>query len=109
MIEIATRRNREHVDAGRAALEAVALEDVVAVLAHCAGDPETKGRVCEVGGPDVLTYAEMMRETARVLGKRRLMLPVPFFSPGLSRLWVSLFSGKPRELVAPLPWAIRRG
>jgi uncharacterized protein YbjT (DUF2867 family) len=85
----------------------IALEDVVALLRACLDDPETLGRVCEVGGPDVLSYREMMQATARVLGVRRLLVPVPFFSPGLSRLWVTLVTGTPRALVAPLVQSLR--
>lgn len=85
----------------------IALEDVVAMLARCVEDDATLGRVCEVGGPDVLSYREMMRETARILGLRRPMLSVVFFSPGLSRLWVSLITGAPRELVSPLVQSLR--
>ena len=85
----------------------IALEDLVAVLVHCLEDEETRGRVCEVGGPEVLSYADMMRQTAEVLGRRRFMMPVPFFSPGLSRLWVSLITQKPRALVAPLVQSLR--
>jgi uncharacterized protein YbjT (DUF2867 family) len=85
----------------------IALDDVVTILAHCVDDDETLGRVCEVGGPDVLTYRQMMRETARVLHRRRLLLPVPVFSPGLSRLWVSLVTGSPKALVAPLIQSLR--
>ncbi|NNL64693.1 MAG: NAD(P)H-binding protein [Myxococcales bacterium] len=85
----------------------IALDDVVRILAHCLDDPETSGRVCDIGGPDVLSYREMMRETARVLQRRRLFIPVPLFSPGLSRLWVSLFTGAPRALVAPLVQSLR--
>ena len=82
--------------------EPIALEDSVAALVHCLDDPATTGRVCEVGGPEVLSYRDLMRATARVLGKRRVFLPVPFLSPGLSRLWVTLVTGAPRALVAPL-------
>ncbi|MGH0028913.1 MAG: NAD(P)H-binding protein, partial [Myxococcota bacterium] len=85
----------------------IALDDVVRILQRCVDDEETTGRVCEVGGPDVFTYREMMRETARALNKRRLMLPVPVFSPGLSRLWVSLVTGSPKALVAPLIQSLR--
>ncbi len=83
------------------------LEDVVAILARCAEDAETTGRVCDVGGPDVLTYREMMRETARALGKRRVFVPVPFVTVGLSRLWVSVVTGSPKALVAPLIRSLR--
>jgi len=85
----------------------IALDDVVWLLARCLDVPETTGRVCEVGGPDVLSYRDMMRETARVMGKRRWMLPVPLFTPELSRLWVSLVAQSPKALVAPLIQSLR--
>ncbi len=87
--------------------EPIALDDVVAILVRCVEDPETLGRICEVGGPDVLSYRDLMRATARALGKRRLFLPVPLMSPGLSRLWVTLVTGTPRALVAPLVESLR--
>jgi len=83
------------------------LEDAVAALAHCLDDPETRGRICEIGGPEVLTYRDMMRATARALGKRRLFLPVPFLTPRLSQLWVTMVTGAPRALVAPLVESLR--
>ena len=49
----------------------------------------------------------MMRETARVMGKRRVMLPFPLVTPGLSRLWVTLVTGSPKALVAPLIQSLR--
>ncbi len=85
----------------------IALDDVVSLLEACLDLPETTGRVCEVGCPDVLSYRDMMRETARVMGKRRVMLPVPLVTPGLSRLWVSLVTGSPKALVAPLIQSLR--
>jgi uncharacterized protein YbjT (DUF2867 family) len=85
----------------------IALDDVVEILVRCLDMEETTGRVCEVGGPDVLSYRDMMRETARVMGKRRIMLPVPVITPGLSRLWVSLVTGSPKALVAPLIQSLR--
>lgn len=85
----------------------IALPDVVEILAHCCGDPETAGRVCEVGGPDVLSYREMMQVTARVLGRRRPMLPVPFVTPSLSELWVALVTRTSRSLVRPLIESLR--
>lgn len=85
----------------------IALDDVVTLLRACLELDETTGRVCEVGCPDVLTYREMMTETARVMGKRRLMLPVPLVTPELSRLWVSMVTGAPKALVAPLIQSLR--
>lgn len=85
----------------------IALDDVVAALVHCLDDPETSGRVCELGGPAVLSYREMMQATARALGRRRLLLPVPFLSPRLSKLWVTTITGASRALVAPLVESLR--
>lgn len=85
----------------------IALSDVVAILAHCCLDEETAGRVCEVGGPDVMSYREMMQATARVLGRRRPMIPVPLVTPALSELWVSLVTGTSRSLVRPLIGSLR--
>ena len=83
-------------------MQPVALVDAVAALRFAVEHPATAGRVAEIGGPDVLSYRELMMETAKTLGQRRLMIPVPFLSPRLSRLWVTLFSGKSRALVEPL-------
>jgi len=85
----------------------VALEDVLAALRFVIDEADTAGRVAEIGGPDVLTYRELMAEAARALGLRRVMLPVPFMTPRLSRLWVTLFSGKSRALVEPLVESLR--
>lgn len=78
------------------------LEDVVRLLAFCADRPDTLGKVFDIGGPDVMTYQDMVQATARALGKRRFMLPVRHFSTRLSCLWVSLVTGAPRALVRPL-------
>ena len=80
----------------------IALSDVLEILEHCCFDEETAGRVCEVGGPDVLSYREMMQVTARVVGRRRPMIPVPVVTPALSELWVSLVTMTSRSLVRPL-------
>lgn len=91
----------------RTRTQPVALADVVALLASVIGDRAAFGETYDVGGPDVMSYREMLERTARVLGLRRRLIDVPFGSPGLSRLWVSLITGAPRELVAPLVESLR--
>ena len=57
----------------------------------------------EIGGPDVLTYLEMMLIYAEVAGlRRRRILPVPVLSPKLSSLWVGLVTPLPAGLARPL-------
>ena len=85
----------------------IALADVVEVLAGAIGAPDATGAVLDVGGPDVLSYREMMQRTAALLGKRTRAFSVPYFTPGLSRLWVTLVTQTPRALVAPLIQSLR--
>ncbi|MFN7989232.1 MAG: NAD(P)H-binding protein [Thermoanaerobaculia bacterium] len=80
----------------------VALSDVVATIRAALTRDEALGATLDVGGPEVLTYRGMLAETARQLGLKRLLVPLSLFSPRLSTLWVRLFTGAPRALVAPL-------
>jgi uncharacterized protein YbjT (DUF2867 family) len=80
----------------------IALDDVTEIAAYCLGRDACFGGTYDIGGPDVLTYREMMVQTAEVLGVTRPMLPVPVLSPALSRLWITAITGAPKELVAPL-------
>jgi uncharacterized protein YbjT (DUF2867 family) len=67
------------------------LADVVRYLVGMLEPEAAKGRVFEVGGPEVLTYAEMMRRVAHLHHHRRLhMLAVPLLTPRLSSHWLSL-------------------
>jgi len=60
-------------------------------------------RTFDIGGPDVLTYLEMMLRYARVAGlPRRRVLPVPVLTPGLSSHWVNLVTPVPRSIAKPL-------
>lgn len=83
----------------------IALDDLVRLLRACAGDEAPA--LVEAGGPDVLTYREMLRMVGELLGKTRPMINVPLFSPGLSKLWVRLVTGAPKELVNPLVDSLR--
>jgi uncharacterized protein YbjT (DUF2867 family)/ligand-binding SRPBCC domain-containing protein len=68
----------------------IAIDDVVAYLAAALDLPESRGQVFEIGGPEVLSYADIMREYARLRRLRRLLLPVPVLTPHLSGLWLAL-------------------
>lgn len=85
----------------------IAVADVVRAIRHTLSWSAPQSEHFDIGGPDVMTYANMLRRTADLLGKRRLMIPVPFFSPELSKLWVTLFGGAPIELVGPLVESLR--
>jgi len=80
----------------------VDLKTVISSLVSSISDASAVGRVFDLAGCKELTYVEMMRETARHMKKHRRFLTVPFFTPTLSRLWVRLITGAPKELVYPL-------
>ncbi|HEX5827776.1 MAG TPA: NAD(P)H-binding protein, partial [Candidatus Limnocylindrales bacterium] len=58
----------------------IAIRDILDYLAAALDHPEITG-VVEVGGPDILSYGDMMRTYARLRGLRRLMIPVPVLTP----------------------------
>ena len=60
----------------------IALADAVAYLADAAQTEATRGQRLEIGGPEVLTYRQMMERFARLEGRRRLIVSVPLFTPG---------------------------
>jgi uncharacterized protein YbjT (DUF2867 family) len=68
----------------------IAIDDVVAYLAAALALPESRGRVFEIGGPEIVSYGDIMREYARLRRLRRLLLPVPVLTPHLSGLWLAL-------------------
>lgn len=81
----------------------IAIRDVLHYLLAVLTVPATAGRVIEVGGPDVLTYREMMDIYAHVAGlPPRWILPVPVLTPRLSSLWVGLVTPLPSTLARPL-------
>jgi uncharacterized protein YbjT (DUF2867 family) len=81
----------------------IAIEDVLEYLAQAADRPEAAGREVQIGGPDVLTYSEVLDLMADVLGKRRRpKVPVPLLSPRLSSLWIGLVTPVDAGVARPL-------
>ena len=69
----------------------IALHDVISYLVGVLEPAEARGRTYEIGGPDVLTYAEMMQRVARIRRGRRLpIVVVPMLTPRLSSRWLAL-------------------
>lgn len=70
----------------------IGIEDLVAYLVAALDLPLEESAVYEIGGPDRVSYGELMREYARLRGLRRVMVPVPLLTPRLSSLWLALVS-----------------
>ncbi|MCA9090872.1 MAG: SDR family oxidoreductase [Planctomycetaceae bacterium] len=68
----------------------IAIEDLLAYLVAALDLPIGHSQVYEIGGPDQLSYGELMQEYARQRGLRRWMIPVPLLTPHLSSLWLGL-------------------
>jgi uncharacterized protein YbjT (DUF2867 family)/ligand-binding SRPBCC domain-containing protein len=69
----------------------IAIDDVRAYLEAALDLPEdNESPIFEIGGPEAVSYGEMMREYARLRGLRRLLVPVPLLTPHLSGLWLAL-------------------
>jgi uncharacterized protein YbjT (DUF2867 family) len=68
----------------------IAVADVVRYLVGVLDAPEAVGRVFEVGGPDVLTYLQMMIRVAEIQNRHLFVVPVPLLSPQLSSRWLAL-------------------
>ncbi|SFS11630.1 Uncharacterized conserved protein YbjT, contains NAD(P)-binding and DUF2867 domains [Halomicrobium zhouii] len=81
----------------------IAIDDVVAYLAGVLDVPETAGETYEIGGPEVLDYATIMRRTATVMGRREpVILGVPVLTPELSAYWIGLVTDVPTSVARPL-------
>ncbi len=75
----------------RVTAQPIAIDDVLTYLqAALALDTGNRSTIIEIGGPDRVSYGELMREYARQRGLRRLMIPVPLLTPRLSSLWLGL-------------------
>jgi uncharacterized protein YbjT (DUF2867 family) len=84
----------------------IGIRDVLDYLVAALDHPEITG-IVEIGGPDILSYGDMMRIYARIRGLRRLMIPVPVLTPRLSSYWVSLISPVPAGIARPLIEGLR--
>ena len=80
----------------------VDLSTVINSLADSALKLDYIYKTFDLAGCRPLSYLEMMQETARKLGKKRVFIKFPYFTPALSRLWVRLVTGSSKNLVYPL-------
>ncbi|WP_343245200.1 SDR family oxidoreductase [Streptomyces sp. SID14478] len=92
----------------RTRTQPVAVRDVLRCLVGSATMPARVSRAFDIGGPDVLTYRDMMLRYARVARlPRRLVLTVPMLTPGLSSHWVGLVTPVPASIARPLTESLR--
>lgn len=81
----------------------ISVWDVVSIIKNrIEVDQLTEYECIDLCGPDPFSYEEMLRCLSDKLNRKHYFLPVPFVSPRLSKLWVSLITGAPKNLVYPL-------
>lgn len=86
----------------------IAVRNVVHYLAAALECPQTAGQTFDIGGPEVLTYREIMNVMGEELGVgRRLILPVPVLTPRLSSYWIHLVTPLHHSIARPLAEGLR--
>ncbi|MEU1499264.1 SDR family oxidoreductase [Streptomyces sp. NPDC005732] len=89
-------------------IQPMGVRDVLRTLVGSARMPAEVNRTFDIGGPEILTYLEMMRRYAVIAGlPRRLIFPVPVLTPRLSSHWVGLVTPVPASIARPLTESLR--
>ncbi len=88
-------------------VQPIAIRDVLAYLTGALEVPDSKGKVIEIGGAEVITYGEMMMGYARERGLKRILISVPVLTPRLSSYWVHWMTPVPASITRPLILGLR--
>jgi uncharacterized protein YbjT (DUF2867 family) len=87
----------------------IAVRNVLEYLIRCLSVPETAGLTLDIGGPEALTYRDLMRIMAEERGlRRRIVIPMPLTTPRLSAVWIHLVTPIGYRVAAPLVEDLRR-
>ena len=85
----------------------IAVDDVVEYLVRSIETNETKSKTFDIGGPEILTYLDMMRRYSNILKKSTKILIIPFLTPRLSSYWIDLITPVKASLARPLIDSLR--
>lgn len=85
----------------------IAIGDVIRYLVGCLREEQTAGRTFDIGGPEILSYRDMMERFARLRRKRLLIVAVPLLTPKLSSYWVGLVTPVKPSISMPLIEGLR--
>jgi uncharacterized protein YbjT (DUF2867 family) len=76
--------------------------NVIEYLVGCLKQPATAGSTFDIGGPDIISYQEMMVIYAKTRGLRRFIVNIPFLTPRLSAYWINFITPVPAGIIFPL-------
>jgi uncharacterized protein YbjT (DUF2867 family) len=85
----------------------IALEDIAQYLVGVAGNEAAIGEAFDAGGPEVMTYRQMIERIAALLGRRPRIVEVPVLTPALSALWLELVTPVNASVARPLVEGLR--
>jgi uncharacterized protein YbjT (DUF2867 family) len=85
----------------------IALDDIVRYLSGVCGNEATFGETYDAGGPDILSYAEMISRISRMKDKVPYLVEVPLLTPWLSALWIELVTPARAGVARPLVEGMR--
>jgi uncharacterized protein YbjT (DUF2867 family) len=88
-------------------IQPIGIRDMLAYLIATLETPDSAGRIIEVGGADVLTYADMMKQYAEERRLRRWLIHVPVLTPRLSSYWVHWVTPVSAAIARPLIEGLR--
>jgi len=91
----------------RVPTQPIALQDTLGYLAGVCGMEQAFGRSFDIGGPEVMTYREMIERVAKLRGKHPLIVEVPFLTPRLSSYWLHLVTPVKARVARPLIEGLR--
>jgi uncharacterized protein YbjT (DUF2867 family) len=80
----------------------IALSNLLEYLLRVALLPQAEGRIFDAGGPEYLSYADMMRQFGEVVGRQPRIIPVPVLTPKLSSYWLALITTVPANIARAL-------
>ena len=85
----------------------IGIRDVLDYLVTALETPASNGKVVQIGGQDVLSYAEMITGYAKARGLRRLMIPIPIIPIWLSARWIHIITPVPKQIAEPLSKSLK--
>lgn len=86
----------------RTLCQPIAIRNVIGYLTGVLNNPDCLNKSFDIGGPEQLSYRDMMSQYAETRGLLRLIFPAPFFTPGLSSYWLSIITATNYQLAKAL-------
>jgi len=80
----------------------IAVDDVVDYLVGVLKNSETSGKILEIGGPDIMTYEQLMKLYSSILNRNLNIIQIPFLTPRVSSYWIDLVTPVKASLARPL-------